>query len=611
MIGFSSLSLLLGFFIAIDTSDVYPPEVRETFVENSLAGETFTQQLPANTAAVFMTGNLGVCKSKRGIVIPLSEAVGFAEGLVKNTGRLENAEERLETVDMVHDISRSVLRMFHGEVGVALLNFPVGRRSPDFIVRADIDESEMAFTDLVKKVAGALGVGPAMFFPHEEDGYLNFANKVYVRIKDKKLYASSSRLVIEQFLSGAWKGDPLSQSALYREAGKKVEFDQEQFLFVNVERIWEEFIAADEPMPGELKTIASSLFGNIRAIASSTRLSRGNLNILSAVLFKDLTKGIPKVLARPNARSETATFVPPDYSLLVRAHTGPPVGLLRDIMALHEEVARGMQQAFPRIEQQLGFSVERELLPGLAGDFAVAAKMPPMVGIPESLVIVSIADHDKAAFAIESIIEKAELAGFDEEYEGTELHVLPLPLVSLTYVFVEGHLLVGSSPGVVKAAIDARLSGRNLAASDLYRSALEGHPSESFATMYADSQTMFDGLLNIGGGLVRWRGGREGRKIIVPLIALLRKNVKGLTPVSCSIYREGNAIILRTNSRLFAAGPAPILLPSLILVRRTEVKREVIRQRDEAIRRKDKMMHRDEMMRKKQEMMRQGVPEEN
>jgi len=320
-------------------------------------------------------------------------------------------------------------------------------------------------------------------------------------------------------------------------------------------------------------------------------------------MFKDLTKGIPQILARPNAPSVAATFVPPDYSLLVRAHTGPPGGLLRDIMALHEEVARGMQQAFPRIERELGFSVERDLLPALAGDFAVAAKMPAMVGIPESLAIVRIADHEKAAFAIKSVVEKGEGTPFEEEYKGAKLCVLPLPLVSLTYVFVEGHLLVGSSPDVVKAAIDARLSGKNLAASEVYRSALEGHPSESFVTIYADSQTIFDGLLNIGGGLAMWKGGREGRKIIVPLIALLRRNVKSLIPISCSIYQEGNAIIMRTNSRLFAAGPAPILLPSLILRRRGEVRREVIRHKDEAIRQRDEMMHREETIRKRQEMI--------
>jgi len=52
-----------------------------------------------------------------------------------------------------------------------------------------------------------------------------------------------------------------------------VDFDQEQFLFVNVERIWGELIAAHEPMPGEVKTLAASLFGNTRAIASSTRFA--------------------------------------------------------------------------------------------------------------------------------------------------------------------------------------------------------------------------------------------------------------------------------------------------------------------------------------------------
>jgi hypothetical protein len=270
--------LLLAFFIAIDTSEVYPPEVAGTFLENSLAGQTFTQQLPADTAAVFMTGNFGVCKSKKGIVIPLSELAAFAKEVASLTSRRANPSEALAMIDGIHDIARSFLRMFHGEVGIALLNFPIKNRPPDFIVRADIDESEMSFAELAKKIGGIFGGAPASFVS-EEDGYVVIGKKLYVQIRDKKLYASNSRLVIEQFLSGAWKANPLSQSPLYLEIGKKVQFDQEQFLFVNVERIWTEFLAAHGPAEGEMKTIVSSLFDDMRAVASSTRLSGDNPDV--------------------------------------------------------------------------------------------------------------------------------------------------------------------------------------------------------------------------------------------------------------------------------------------------------------------------------------------
>jgi len=606
------LELLLAFFIAIDTSEVYPPEVAEAFVENSLVGQTFTHQLPDTTAAVFMVGNFGVCKSKKGIVIPLSEAVRFAKEMVSKTGRPERAEERLEMVDVIHDISKSVLRMFHGEVGIALLHFPVGRRPPDLIVRADIDESEMSLMKLMEKIAAALPMDSSRFLPREEDGYFNFGDKLYVRIKDGRLYASNSRLIVEKFLSGAWKENPLSQSPLYREAGKKVEFDQEQFLFVNVEHIWEEFIAAHEPMPGEIKTLFAGLVSNMWAIASSTRLSNGNLDVRSAALFRDLTKGIPRILARPNARSQAATFVPPDYSLLVKVHTGSPAGLLRDVMALNEDVARGLRKALDEMDEKLGFSVEGDLLRALSGDFAVAAKIPPMIGLPESVAIIRIADHDKAASAIKSIFAVAGMApgttaaesiGFEEEYRGAKLQVVPLPLVALTYVFVEGHLLVGSSPEVVKAAIDAHLSGQNLAASEGYKSAFMGHPSESFVTSYADTETIFNGLLNIGGGLAMWKGRGEIRQFIVPLIALLRRNVKELTPISCSVYREDNAVVVRTNSRLFGAGPVPIALPWLFIARSVEVTEEAMRRRDEAITRQEEFRRDTEEMRLRDEML--------
>jgi hypothetical protein len=611
VVGFSGLSLLLAFFIAIDTSEVYPPEVAQTFVENSLAGQTFTQQVPADTAVVFMTGNLGVCKSKKGIVIPLSELVAFAKEVLSGRGLQRNRSEDLAMLDGMHDVARSFLRMFHGEVGVALLNFPIGRRPPDFIVRADIDQSEMSFPDLAKKVGGIFGRAPASFVS-EEDGYLIIAKKLYARIEGKKLYVSNSRLTTEQFLSGVWKEKGLSESPLYREAGKRVQFDQEQFLFVNVERIWGEFLAAHDPMPGEMNTIASSLFGNMRAIASSTRLSDGSLDVRSAVLFKDLTKGIPRILARPNARSQAATFVPEDYSLLVRGHTGPPVGFLGDIMGLNANAARRTRSVLDRFGKKLGLNVEEDLLPALSGDFAVAAKVPPMVGLPESLAIVRISDHDKAASVIKSLLIPEGLQptatepitrGFSEEYRGAELRIVPLPLVSLTYVFVEGHLLVGSSPGVVKAAIDAHLSGKSLAESDGYKAAFKGHPSETFGTIYADSQAMFDGLLNIGGGLAMWKGPGAMKEVTAPLIALLRRNVKDLSPVSWTICRDGDAIVVRANSRLFGTGPIHILLPAFFHVRVVQARQRVMMLREDAIPREQELLlkadeerrHADEM----------------
>jgi len=619
VVGFSHLSLLLAFFIAIHTSEVYPPEVAGTFVENSLAGETFTQQLPADTALVFMTGNFGVCKSKKGIVIPLSELAAFAKEVASLTSHRANPSEALAKIDGIHDIARSFLRMFHGEVGVALLNFPIKNRPPDFIVRADIDESEMSFAELAKKIGGIFGRAPASLVS-EEDGYVIIGKKLYVQIRDKKLYASNSRLVIEQFLSGAWKANPLSESPLYQEIGKKVQFDQEQFLFVNVERIWAEFLAAHGPAEGESKIIVSSLFDNMRAVASSTRLSGGSLDVRSAVLFKDLAKGLPKILARPNARSEAATFVPPDYSLFVRAHTGSPTGLLKDTMALHEGLAWGISRVLDRMEKEQGVSVERDLLPALAGDFAVAVKVPPMVGLPESLAVIRIADHDKVASVISTLLTPggaepptAEPIGFEEEYKGAELRIVPMPVVMLTYVFVEGHLLVGSSPEVVRAAIDARLSGKNLASSEGCKTAFRDHPSESFATVYADAEDLFSGLLNIGGGLALWRGEREVKRIVVPLMALLRRNAKDLSPVACSVWREDNAIVVRTNSHLFVAGGVPLLLPWFTLARHVEVREEAVLQRDEAaqeaeeLRRRDEMLDRLERERKEEAIRRQAI----
>ena len=570
-IGFHELVLLLGLFIAIDSSEVYPPEVSKTFVENALARQTFTQELPADTVAVFMTANFGVCKSKKGVVIPLSEAVAFAKDVVGKRAQAAAEAKGQEMVDTAHAIYRSVIRMFHGQLGVALLNLPEDRRRPDFIVRADIDEMEMTFVGLLKKIAAALPTPPPGLLPREEEGYLNFADKLYVRIEDKKLYAANSRAVIEKFLSGAWKGNPLSNSPLYRAAGKRVEFDQEQFLFVNVERIWQELTARREPVRGEINMVFGGLLSNVRVIASSARLSSRGASKRTAVLFKDLTTGVAKILARPNAPSEAATFVPADYSLLLRVNTGSPVGLLRDVMGLHEDVARELGAGLERVEQNLGVSIEKDVLPALSGDFALAAKVPPMVGIPESLFIARIADVDKASAAVERIVEETGVIGFDEEYRGGKLRVLPLPLVSPAYVFVESHLLVGSSPEIVKKAIDARLSGKNLAASQGYRAALEGHPSESVATVYADTQAIFEGATSIGGGLAMRKGERKAREIIAPLIALLRRNAKGLTPVSCSIYREDNAILLRTNGPLFAAGPVPFLLPTLFVVRQVPV----------------------------------------
>ncbi len=588
-VGVGGLSILLAFFVAIDTSEVYPPEVRETFVENSLAGQTFTQHLPADTAVVFMTGNFGVCKAKTGVVLPLSDLADLAKGLVREIRGPDNAAEGLRRAAAIEDIARSVLRMFHGELGVALLNLSMFREPPDFILRADIDESAMSFRDLLSKVAGALGQKPDRFLPVQEGEYLSFSGKLYVLTKDQRLYASNKRQVIEKFLSGVWKENSLSKSPLYLAVGEKVEFDQEQFLFVNVERIWSEIIS-NQPPSGRQNPLFASLFGNMRAMASSARLSDGNLNMLSAMMFKDLTQGIPKLIARPNAPSRAATFIPPDYSLLMRANAGSPLSLLQDMMALHPDAERGMRRWLDRVKERQGINLERDVLAAMSGDIAVSAKVPPMVGLPETLAVLRMTDAEKAPQIVRSTLlmflgmgPDVEEMAFEEDYRGAKLRILPLPFVSLTYVLVESHLLVGSSPEVVKAAIDAHLSGKNLAASEGYRSAFEGHPSQSYVTIYADSQAMFNGLLNIGGGLAMWRGGdKEFTLIAARLIRLLRGHAGSLVPVGCTIHREQNAIVLKSNSRLLNLGSAPMLLTTLWVPRshRASVeRRELLRER--------------------------------
>ena len=206
--------------------------------------------------------------------------------------------------------------------------------------------------------------------------------------------------------------------------------------------------------------------------------------------------------ARASVPSDLASWMPPD----TRAETSF-FGLEQSFTAVSDELkadpslsesADALQQLRTLAALGLGIDVDRDLLPLLDGEAAVA--MGGSSGHLQLELLLKPSDPAGAAVSIGRMQEALVSHGATVTTQAgtTPVTVIDVPQVgSLAYAIVDGVVLISPDAGSIGAAVEAHRSGASLATVDRYRAAFTLAGTRGGTELWLD----IGGLLDMAGQL--------------------------------------------------------------------------------------------------------------
>ena len=207
--------------------------------------------------------------------------------------------------------------------------------------------------------------------------------------------------------------------------------------------------------------------------------------------------------ARASAASDLSAWMPAD----TRVET-TFFGLAQSFTALTDQLkadpslsesAGALQQLRTLAALGLGINVERDLLPLLDGEAAVA--MGGSAGHLQLELLLKPSDPDAAAVSIGRMQAALVSHGATVTAQSgvTPVTVIDVPQVgSLAYAIVDGVVLVGPDAASIGAAVEAHRSGASLAAADGYRAAFDLAGTRGATELWLD----VGGLMDMAGQMV-------------------------------------------------------------------------------------------------------------
>jgi type IV pilus assembly protein PilA len=250
-------------------------------------------------------------------------------------------------------------------------------------------------------------------------------------------------------------------------------------------------------------------------------------------------------------------FVSPDAILSASLVLSNPAQIFDDVKGL---VSLSNPNAFASLsmfEQALHLSAKDDLLGLLRGDITVeldSAALPK----PEWRVILGVKDADHLQRTLNALLAAANFVTRRDEDGGVAYYSLRIPtpktVISLSYAFVDGHLIVGPSQDAVAKSVGLHRSGGSLAKSGkLLASVPPGQSLNASGLVYEDPVAM---------AMMQMRN-------FAPQVAdSMAAGRKDSNPTAAWIYGEDSAIREMSTNSTFDAGTvlivAAIAIPNLM-----------------------------------------------
>jgi type IV pilus assembly protein PilA len=183
-------------------------------------------------------------------------------------------------------------------------------------------------------------------------------------------------------------------------------------------------------------------------------------------------------------------FVSPDAILATSFVLSNPAQIFDDVKGLVGLSNPNAFAALPMLEQALHLSVKDDLLGQLRGDITVELDSAAPTQ-PKWRAILGVKDTDRLQRTLNTLLTTANLVTRRIDDAGVAYYSLRIPtpktVVSLTYAFVDGHLIVGSSQDAVAESVELHRSGGSLAkSSKLLASVPPGQSLNASGLFYDD-----------------------------------------------------------------------------------------------------------------------------
>jgi len=250
-------------------------------------------------------------------------------------------------------------------------------------------------------------------------------------------------------------------------------------------------------------------------------------------------------------------FVSPKAMIAGTALLANPAQIFEDMKGMYTNPRTSPFASLPAFEQMLKLSLKDDLLNTLGGEVTLELDS---VGPPKPVwkAILSVRDTSHLQQTLTTLLTAAHIEAekFDEDGVAySTIHILTsTPPLEITYGFVDGHLILGSSRETVANAVRLHKTGETLAKSKTFLAAVPpGHSLEASAMLYQDPVAIASLQL---------------RAIAPEMAQSLAQSSKEITPAVVSVYGDESTIREASSNGAYDFGAvmivAAIAIPNLL-----------------------------------------------
>jgi hypothetical protein len=229
-------------------------------------------------------------------------------------------------------------------------------------------------------------------------------------------------------------------------------------------------------------------FGDAKYLVWTHKSVAGEENSQMELSFTGPRRGVASWLAAPEPMN-SLNFVPAKPGVALAVALKDPAKILDEF---REMVTASNPKAFAGLDQMqagMGVNLRDDLLRYLGGEIAVEVEMPSRIA-PAWTVVLSVKDAARVQSTLSKILTGMRMVTQPSDENGVTCYVVRVPSAQnapeISYAFVDGYLVVASSPGKLRTALWLRHSGELLAKSDAFKAALPPGPSQFSGMLYED-----------------------------------------------------------------------------------------------------------------------------
>ena len=307
-------------------------------------------------------------------------------------------------------------------------------------------------------------------------------------------------------------GGTLAKNECYQTVARRVGLGSDLGGFVDIRSLIDE-LDQRRPNTGRQESLKRLGAGSFASLGMRTTLGKGGVVDRFFIATRERTSWV-RHLPTAQVKLQAATFVPADYDLCLAVDAGPgekwwdairaTIGEIKGADALQHfddqhdafEAPFGISlrdDILSSIDGEMFFAADTDRLSEIAGDGVDAAKVPYLMGFkvkqPETLAKALDRVFESDVMWDQMGVERRDLnAG---EIRIVQLASLYEPRLKPGYAFVDGYFLFSPRCEAVKQAIEARQTGRNLAADAGFTRLRKTLPEAANAELFARTAILY------------------------------------------------------------------------------------------------------------------------